>query len=467
MTSGRSPRGEHFTVAIGGGGASGTLVASKLLARAPQARVVIVDPAERLGRGVAYATDCPRHLLNVPAGKMSAFASEPDHFVRWLAANTKAGHGSASFVPRSLYGDYLSEIAATAQSALPSRLRHVNALALDARHEQDRVRIRCSSGVEIDADALVIASGNAAPAPWPNISPEARRTKRYFDSAWDPGAIVPLVPDEPVLLLGMGLTAVDAVFGLRHNGHRGSIAMVSRRGLLPHEHRVFDAPPSAVPEAKTVSELLDAVRTMVREMNEPGANWRGVIDDVRPHTNALWKALSLEEQRRFLRHALPYWNVHRHRLAPEAAKDFADLLASGTVRVIAGRTGEITARGGSLRTPIAVRGSADMVTIDAARVINCSGPQHDFRKLQNPLLQSMLAHGYMVANPLGIGVRVAENGALVGADGIASKRLYAIGPARFGTLIETTAIPEIREQARELAETLSTAFAVSGQRLAV
>lgn len=466
MMTGAPSRREHSTVAVVGGGASGTLVASMLVRRSPDAHVVIVDPCERLGRGVAYATDCPRHLLNVPARKMSAVPSEPEHFVRWLAANTTAGYGPASFVPRSLYGDYLSELAASAWSAAPDRIRHVRALALEVRDEHEGLRIRCSSGESIDADALVIASGNAAPAPWPNISPDAHRTKRYFESAWDPGAIVPLLPEEPVLLLGTGLTAVDAVFGLRHNGHRGTITMVSRRGLLPHEHRVFDAPPSAVPEAKTVAELLDAVRTMVRGMEEPGGNWRGVIDDVRPRTNELWKALSLEEQRRFLRHALPYWNVHRHRLAPESAKEFAELVASGSVRVIAGRTAEITSHGGALRTPIAVRGSTDVLTIDAARVINCSGPQHDFRKLQNPLLQSMLAHGSMAPNPLGIGVRVAENGALVDADGSTSTRLFAIGPARFGTLIETTAIPEIREQARALAESLANAFACRRDRRA-
>jgi uncharacterized NAD(P)/FAD-binding protein YdhS len=459
-------RREIFTVAIVGGGASGTLVASMLLQRSPQANVVIVDPCERLGRGVAYATDCPRHLLNVPAGKMSAYPSEPDHFVRWLAENADPSYGPKSFVARSLYGDYLSAIAADARAAAPERLRHVKAFALAARAERDGVYVRCSDGSEIVADALVVASGNAAPAAWPNIAPDAERSGRYFASAWVPNATLPESPDETVLLLGMGLTAIDAVFGLRYNGHRGTIVMVSRRGLLPHEHRVFDAPPSTVPEAKTVSELLDAVRTMVRDLDDPGGDWRGVIDDVRPHTNALWQALSLEEQRRFLRHALPYWNVHRHRLAPEAAEEFAGLLASGAVRVIAGRTGEITADNDVLRAPISARGSGELVKIDVDRVINCSGPQHDFRKLANPLLQNMLASGIMATNPLGIGVRVTENGALVGADGIASKRVFAIGPARFGTLIETTAIPEIREQARDLAESLARACAGNGERLA-
>jgi uncharacterized NAD(P)/FAD-binding protein YdhS len=456
----------NFTVAIVGGGASGTLAASVLTKRSDGAHVVIIEPREQLGRGVAYSTECPKHLLNVPAGKMSALPDLPDHFVRWLATHAEGPFRPASFVPRSIYGEYLNTIAAEAQAAAPYRWRHVKALALEAREEAGGIRIACSNGDTIFANALVVASGNASPAAWPRVSSDAQRSLRFFNSAWDQGAIVPGSPDETVLLLGMGLTAVDAVFGLRFNGHRGAIYMVSRRGLLPHEHRVFDTPPSTCPEAHTVSELMDSVRTLVRDVQQPGGNWRAVIDNVRPRTNALWKALSVEEQRRFMRHALPFWNVHRHRIAPEAAKDMAELMAAGTVRMLAGRTLDITASASSLSVPVKVRGSAEIVTVEAGRVINCSGPQHDFRKLSNPLIQSLLAQGLMVPNPLDIGVRVAESGAFIDAEGTASNRLFALGPARFGTLIETTAIPEIRVQATELAELLCATFDSAGVRLA-
>jgi uncharacterized NAD(P)/FAD-binding protein YdhS len=453
-----------FTVAIAGGGASGTLAAAAIVKRSPSARVVIVEPRESLGRGVAYSTDCPLHLLNVPAGKISAYPDEPDHFVRWLAANVpEPRYGPGSFVARSLYGDYLNAIAVEAQASAPYRWRHVKAFALDVRADDEAVHVGCSNGDTIHADALILASGNASPAAWPHVSCAVRNSQRFFNSAWDAGATVPGSPDETVLLLGTGLTAVDAVLGLRYNGHRGTVIMVSRRGLLPHEHRVFDTPPSACPEADTVTELLDSVRAIVRDA-PPGGNWRSVVDNVRPRTNALWKALSLEEQRRFLRHALPYWNVHRHRIPPESAKAIAELMAAGDLQMLAGRTGEIEAAGDGLRVPVKLRGSARTRTIAAGRVINCSGPQHDFRKLSNPLIRNMLEQGLMVPYPLNIGVRVAENGALVAADGSASHRLFSIGPARYGTLIETTAIPEIRVQARELAEYF--ARIVPGSRLA-
>jgi uncharacterized NAD(P)/FAD-binding protein YdhS len=231
--------------------------------------------------------------------------------------------------------------------------------------------------------------------------------------------------------------------------------MVSRRGLLPHEHRLFDTPPTACPDAKSVSEFLNKVRGSAREANDAFNNWRIAIDGVRPKTNELWQAFTLADQRRFARHVMPYWNVHRHRMAPEAAKALAELMAAGSLRMLAGRTESVTEAARMVTVTIRRRGSDERTLIEAGRVINCSGPEHDFEKLPNPLVQHLLAHGSITSHPLGIDLRVAHNGAMVAKDATVSARLFAIGPVRYGTLIETTAIPEIRTQAQELAKLLA------------
>jgi uncharacterized NAD(P)/FAD-binding protein YdhS len=141
-------------------------------------------------------------------------------------------------------------------------------------------------------------------------------------------------------------------------------------------------------------------------------------------------------------------------MAPEAAKTIALLLADGTLRMIAGRTQPLEAIAGGIRVPIALRGRDETIAIDAQRVINCSGPEHDVSARTNPLLRSLLASGALVPNPLRIGARIAGDGALIGSDGQPSERLFALGPVRYGTLIETTAIPEIREQVQSLAQRL-------------
>jgi uncharacterized NAD(P)/FAD-binding protein YdhS len=437
-------------IAIAGGGASGVLLARALLELG--ANVTLFEPRSELGLGVAYATHCPLHLLNAPAGRMSALAERPGHFLEWLAAHGEAS-APADFLPRSTYGRYLGSLVAEMRATARGRLRVIPAFAVDARIGASDVRTRDSDGGEFTADALVLAIGNAKPSLWPHVAPEVRGSARFFDSAWSDEAITPADPNETVVLLGTGLTAVDAVLGLRYNGHRGHIVMVSRRGLLPHEHRLFDRPPAAAPQAETLGDVIAALRGSASVDDD---DWRLTLDALRSEVNARWEAMDLDEQRRFVRHVLPYWNVHRHRMAPAVARTIAGLIADGTLEMLAGRTGEFQPTDDAVRVPITLRGSGDVRMLDAQRVINCSGPEHDVTKRKNPLIRSLLAAGVIAPHPLRIGMRVAPDGALLDSHGRVSDRLFALGPVRYGTLIETTAIPEIREQVRALAERLTT-----------
>jgi len=43
------------------------------------------------------------------------------------------------------------------------------------------------------------------------------------------------------------------------------------------------------------------------------------MDGLRPHWDMLWRRLPEHEQRRFLQHVARYWEVHRHRMAPQVA----------------------------------------------------------------------------------------------------------------------------------------------------
>jgi uncharacterized NAD(P)/FAD-binding protein YdhS len=389
---------------------------------------------------------------------MSAIEDEPGDFVAWLARNGEDA-SPTSFAPRMFYGRYLDDLVASIAATAGASFVHHRGSAVDCTSDASGVTIADANGNALHADAFVIAVGNAEPAPWPAIDDAAIASPRYFASTWAPGAIESHDPNETVVLLGTGLTAIDAALGLRYHGHRGAIVMVSRRGLLPHEHRMFDTPPDAAPDAEDIRDVIRAIRGAHTGRSERG--WRGAIDSMRTQTNARWRALSLDDQRRLVRHALPYWNVHRHRLAPEAAKTIAELIAANTLRMIAGRTEAIDATGDALRVRVRLRGTTDVETIVAGRAINCSGPQNNFAKLPNPLIQRLIERGTLAPNPLGIGATIAPNGALIDTNGTTSEQIYSIGPVRYGTLIETTAIPEIRAQAYDLALTLSGSSAPS------
>ncbi|HTV92814.1 MAG TPA: FAD/NAD(P)-binding protein [Verrucomicrobiae bacterium] len=444
-----------FAAIIAGGGASGALLAARLLRKSVDAHAVVVDPRERLGRGMAYSTSHQQHLLNVPAGRMSAFAEEPEHFVGFLRERFGDRYDAASFVPRPVYGDYLESIVREAREFAGERFQRERSTILAATVEESGVRAICEDGRVLYGNVLVVATGNASPASWFRATADIVSGERFCASAWDERALISADPDEEVLLLGTGLTAVDAVIGLRSNGHRGTIWMVSRRGLLPHEHRLFDAPPDTNPDATSMHDLLDAFRAVA---TRPRA-WRAALDSLRPRTNHLWQALSVSDQRRFIRHVMPYWNVHRHRMAPEVAKTIADEISSGGLRMLAGRTGTIVQTDRGLRVPIRLRGEERTLDLEVGRVINCSGPAHDFRQLENPLIGNLLAQGIMEPLQSGIGVDIAPSGALRDRNGVDSSTVFAIGPVRYGTLIETTAMPEIRAQAEELASLLVSRFA--------
>jgi uncharacterized NAD(P)/FAD-binding protein YdhS len=440
----------EFSVLVVGGGASGVLLAARLVQKSPAVRVTILESRATLGRGMAYSTQHAEHLLNVPAGRMSAYGELPEHFLLFLRERFGQRFEASSFVPRPIYGDYLETIARDARYYAGERWRHVRANVVAARVDASSVCAISDEGDVVSGDVLVVATGNPHPAPWTRASAEILVGDRFFASAWDDGALRCADPEDEILLLGTGLTAVDAVIGLRANGHRGTIWMVSRRGLLPHEHRLLDAPPDVDLDATSMRDLLSAARAVDRRAH----SWRASLDALRPRTNALWQALSADDQRRFVRHVMPYWNVHRHRMAPEIAASISSEIAAGTLRMLAGRTGRFEVTRSGLRVSIALRGEERNVELRIGRAINCSGPTHDPRLIDNPLVGNLLTQGVMQTSPLGIGISVAPSGAMRDASGADSQRAFAIGPMRYGTLIETTAIPEIRAQADELATLL-------------
>jgi uncharacterized NAD(P)/FAD-binding protein YdhS len=448
------------TVLIAGGGASAALVATHLLKSSPGTRVIVVEPALSVGRGMAYSTSCPEHLLNVPAGKMSAFQDDPKHLSRWLAARGYTGLTERSFVPRMIYGEYLEWILNEAREAAEyGRFTHLRARAAGYRECGERIALELADGRSLEGDALVLSLGNAAPTPWPGLAPGALESGHYFASAWEPGATAPANPNESVLLIGTGLTAVDAVLALRYNRHRGPIVMVSRRGLLPKVHRIFDCATLPCEPAASAVELLRNMRASVVDAEALYDNWRVAVDGIREQTNDIWDAMPLKEQRRFLRHLRAHWDVHRHRMAPEIGAKVKALQDSGALQVMAGRVGRIAA------SPISVtpRGGRQERALEVGRVVNCTGAEPRLSKLPNPLIQSMLQAGVMREHPLRTGVLVTREGALIDAHGKVSDRVFAMGPLRIGTLIESVAMPEIRKQAREVAE-LSSGASVAGLR---
>jgi uncharacterized NAD(P)/FAD-binding protein YdhS len=256
------------------------------------------------------------------------------------------------------------------------------------------------------------------------------------------------------------LTSVDVALGLESKGFRGTIHMVSRHGLMPSAHQQTDSWFHFWNHSspKTALGLLRLVRLNIRNAASIGVDWRGVIDSMRPITQEIWMTLDHTERRRFLRHARSYWEAHRHRIAPQAGAVISKMISSGQLQVHAGRITKYAEMDAGAEVTFRRRTDGISQHLTVGRVINCTGPASDYRKVNDPLISSLFIQGLSRPDPVFLGLNVNSHGALLDADGIPSKSLFAIGPATRGFAFETTAVPEIRVQATQLARLLARAL---------
>ena len=467
MKTWRNHPAQKYSVAVIGGGFSGTTLAAQLLRHSgPSFSVVVIERAGLPGRGLAYGTESDAHLLNVPAQDMSAFPEDPKHFLRWAKSNFDWETQPGSFLPRRVYGHYLGSVVSDA--ILSDRERRLHWKKDEARAiastGDSEIEIELRSGDRILADKVVLALGNFPSSdPFlPGRSGATRphgRPERYFASPWSEASFAGLERLHSILLLGSGLTAIDAAVEFRRRGFTGTIHFLSRHGLLPCSHQAHAPWPVFWNEhsPKSARGLLRLVREQVCEAQRQGIDWRGVINSLRAVTPRIWQSLPQAEQRRFLRHLRPYWEVHRHRAAAEIAQLIADEKSSCRIQLHAGRITNYREDGHAVEITYRQRGSAEEHPLLVDRVINCTAPETDCRRLRDPLLTNLLKRGMVRPDPLFLGLDVSADGALIDQDGMISESLYTIGPARKGSLWESTAVPEIREQARRLVEHLVSA----------
>jgi uncharacterized NAD(P)/FAD-binding protein YdhS len=453
-------------IAVIGGGASGTLAAIYLLreaaARQLPLQVALIDRHGRHGLGQAYSTTHPAHLLNSPATRMSAVVGDPDHLSRWAA---QAGLPPDGFLSRCAYGRYLTELLAGAErSAQPAaRVHHVTAqvTAIRRANHGRALRLQMAAGGRIDADATVLATGNLPPAP-PCPVPQGHR---YIADPWEPGALEEAADGSPVAVLGTGLTMLDVAIALTGAHPRTAVHAISRHALLPREHH-WPRPPTAIGALPLTRRPAGSLRLapLIRGIRASAAadptHWQDVVDALRPQIPRLWEQLAEPDKRLFLRHVARYWEVHRHRVSPETARRIAALASAGRLAVHRGRVTAASDEPGGVRVRIDQGGSSAELAV--GWLINCTGPAADITATADPLLRHLLDSGLARPDPLRLGLDTDARGAVRDAAGRPASDIVTLGPLLRGRWYETTAIPEIRDQAAALARSLLTAQAHAG-----
>jgi uncharacterized NAD(P)/FAD-binding protein YdhS len=443
------PEGRHAIVI--GGGASGVLLAFQLLKTNPSdLRVTLIEKRPEIGRGLAYHAGNPEHLLNVRVTNMSALPDDPGHFWNWLCARPDGPlcPDPYCFVPRQTYGDYLADLIAPLTSHDGSDgLTIVRGACAAIRENPSDIAVTLTDGTCITGTTAILATGHDAAAPL--LAGHAEPWASPADAGIDTNATV--------LILGTGLSMVDYVLSLLRHGHQGRIVAMSRRGLLPRAHRRVDPmrlAESEIPFGAEIGPLLRWFRRRIEMHIAEGGDWRGAIDAIRPFTQRLWHELPLSSRRRFLEHARAWWDVHRHRTAPEVETRIAEALATGRLTIIAGKLATVTPNPGGALVRYRRRGQVETSELQVGAIIDCTGIVRDPGASTNPAVRSLLDEGLARIDPLRIGIDVTRECAIVSRDGSPSRRLYAVGPLTRAAFWEIIAVPDIRQQCAELAARL-------------
>ena len=441
------------TVAVIGAGFSGVLTALRLLSAPDGPNVRLIEKGPRFGRGAAYATASPHHILNVRATNMSAFVEQPAHFRDWLGAR---GDGGRMFVTRDEYGQYLQSLLREAASGPGARrlvLEHDDARELARR--DGRWSIALGVGRVLQADAVVLAIGHLPPPPPDDADAEVLASRRYIADPWAwTGADT--APGGDVLLLGSGLTAVDVALSLAAARPGVRLTALSRQGLAPRAHAkgiAISCRAAAAPRGSPT--------TLLRQFRDrTGDDWRDAFDDLRPHVQAVWRGWTQTERRQFVRHLKPWWDVHRHRMAPQVAENITALQADGLLRLEAGRLLGLRLHKDGVEATWSARGSDCRETGRFGLVVNCFGPRADLQRSSDPLVEQLLNAGLAHADDCRLGIDVDVRSRVLSASGEPTPNLFAVGPISRGAYFEVSSVPDIRIQAAECADAIMNALTV-------
>lgn len=471
-------------VVIIGGGFTGAVAALNLADHSTRPlSISVVEPAEKVGLGVAYGTTDPDHRLNGASAVHLVSLSDPGHFTRWLVESGAVDRdpasrfGEAIFPSRSEFGAFIhgQVSAAIANGRSGSRITHRRDRASSIDPSGDGVRVHLGSGEVIDAGLAVLTTSNAPPAV-PAGAQSLATAQSFVRDPWAPDALSALPETGRVLIIGMGLTMADVVVSIRRDRPNLDIVAVSRRGLLSTSRgataassvsiadRLAIQPPTFVARnghVETVGGLLRAVRAHAATLEAEGGSWHAAFDELRDAANVVWPQLSRTEQARFVRHIWPYYEVHRFRFAPQTERVISDALEDGMLALEAARIlrGRETAHGIEVTRRRRVDRKEVTEVFDA--VINCTGPERKPRASGDPLLADLVDHGVVVPDPNQLGLIVDGSFCAIDSSGRANPRVRIVGPLARGYFGECSSSPFI---VARFTEALPSMFEVLDQQ---
>ncbi|NHE57502.1 FAD/NAD(P)-binding protein [Cyclobacterium plantarum] len=479
-------------IAIIGGGACGVAVFVDLfhqigLSGKPQAfSIHWYEEDEQFGKGLAFGTDQPGHILNTQADLMGIFPEEPDHFAKWLDENggksNKAVKGGGkledSYTSRNFYGNYLRE-------QMQVYLRHAQNLGLSVVQYKQRAekidfeagkyRITTNEGIMAHlADKVILAVGT----PKPNKFSELRSNKNYIDFPWPSNRILKKYREHRNIgILGSSLSAIDTVITLLDNDYAGQIYLFSPDGLMPkvqpvenknverkfltlsnlnrwkrermqpipvkllfrwflQELEVITGNPVRAKSLNRVGlpadQLLDKDIEWAEKRGDPVVN---LAYSLRHEASALWDALSVEEKIKFKKWLGPHWAINRHGMPLHNAYKLKRAFDMGKLKVIPFFENLEEDRGEGANF---IMKTVSGASYEVGLLINATGSPGALDQMGNALITYLLEKKLIRSHPVGgavVNPRTMQLFSPAGGNGI-----FAVGHLVNGMLMDVNAV---------------------------
>lgn len=450
-------------IAIIGGGFTGATIARHLAERGFDSlqEITVFEPREHLGAGLAYDTTDPSLRLNVAAHRMRAVPGDPGAFVRWLESSRSLAFDPEAISDGGIYARRRDFGAFMHDQMKPfvesGQIRHVRERVRNVQRLQGQWEIEGTAGTRVHADIVVIATGYPPPSVPAQLSNSLIRSRKLISHIYGGSLSAACEPEDDILIVGAGLTALDVIASLRAHGHRGKITLLSRTGLLPRCQAPGDFSPHGEFDLDTVStarDLLSTVRSTLRKVTEDGLPWQSVFDALRHQGQRIWMQLPSSERRRLLRHLRRWYEVHRYRMPPQLGAILGREMENGAVAQATGRLGRVQEHDGRLHVQIAVSRGEPHQTLIVDRIVLATGPDMAHVLDHQPLLQTMHRQGLLTEDQLGLGIACDGESRAFARNGRATATLFVAGPLARGTFGELTGVPEIVAQVTTVVDSI-------------
>ena len=450
------------SISIVGGGFAGTLLARQLIERTNQFTIYLFNNTSDLAKGVAYDCNQNTALLNVITSKMSAFPDDNEHFLNWCLNHpnykneSKSIVGSA-FLPRKIYGEYLDNIWEETQILAQKKGCELVVIAekvVSIKKTEGQFTI-ATNNQKILCDTCILATGNEEPGKPKNCSDSFFASKSYFSNPWKID-FSKINYSLPVLIIGNGLTMVDTVLSLREHHFHQKIISISPNGfnILPHRNFNFDYK-SQLATIQTPISLLELVHLFnkeVKTLRKFGVSPEPIIDAFRPNVAKVWQQFSEEEKAKFMGSVRHIWGVARHRIPFVSYDKIMKEQINQQLEILAGKLVEVNQLNEGNSVTLWDKRLKKNKEFIVGSVINCTGPETKIAATKNDLLKQLFVDGMISQDSLNLGLRAnTTTFRTINAENQENKQLFAIGSLLKGELWESTAVNELKNQAKELA----------------